>query len=186
LSEGGSCKLRDLLPANIRGLGTTLRTELDKEHPEEGAALAWDFIASSATEKIGQALDADVFELFARGWSLSRELTEYADPALHPDGERAIVQLGSHELTTSVHPVLSFRVGELALRPLRFTVTLAAHIEPLELEIENGRIQAIGSGECSVSAQLKYGSVELHEPMEARHLKLPARYELAPPGVAIG
>lgn len=186
MSEDSGCKLRDLLPANIGRIGQTLRTEIESERPKGGAALAWDFIATSATEKIVGALDEDVFELLARSWCVARELKEYTDPVKHPPGERSVVRLGRHKFTTSAHPVLTFRIGGFTFRPLRFTVELTAHFEPLELDIENGRIRAIGSGECKVSAQLKYGSVALHKAKESRHLKLPGRYRFESPGLAIG
>jgi hypothetical protein len=99
---------------------------------------------------------------------------------------RRVRCLGEHSVATEVHPVLTLVIGSIECRPLRFTVVRRGHFRSLALVIRDGCIAGLGSGDCSVSAQLKYGEVPLHQETEFRHVILPGHLVLRPPGVVIG
>jgi hypothetical protein len=73
----------------------------------------------------------------------------------------------------------------MSLPPLRFTLELTAQFKAVALAIKAGHIGAVGAGECFVSAQLKYGEVNLHPALDSRHVKLPGEFRFAAPGLAI-
>jgi hypothetical protein len=189
MSDDSGCKIRDLLPDRMEQLADVMRTELEQQGAVDGGGgrgrLAWSLVASEASDAIAGVLDDDVFELLARGWCLARELREYSDQAKHPAGERSVVHLGEHRFSTSVQPTLKVSIDGLVLPSLRFTLEVTAHVQAIALEIEDGRIRAVAAGECYLTAQLKYGDVALHKAPTSRHLKLPGRARLAPPGLAI-
>ena len=175
--------VRDLLPSRLDRLDEVLQNELGKE--EGVGALAWDVVESQATDAIASALDCDPFEVLARGWAVARNLHEYADASKHPRRERSVVHLGKHPMTVTMHPVLKYRIGPVASPPLRFTLELTAEFESVALSIKDGHITGIGSGECYVSAQLKYRDVKLHPEQQSRHVKLPGYLKFNVPGVPI-
>jgi len=84
-----------------------------------------------------------------------------------------------------VHPILDVTIGVIGHVRLRFTLALAAEFRSAELSIRDGHIVAIGAGDCSVSAQLKYDEVNLHDELKSRIVKLSEPIRLAPPGLAI-
>jgi len=185
MSEASGYRVRELLPAEIQGLPGVLRNELQQAHPSGPLGLAWNFLGTTAAGKIAEALDLDLFEVLAQGWSVARELKEYTDPVKHPPGRRSVVYLGKHKFKTSVHPTLEISVDGLAKRELRFTLELTATFRSIALGIENGRILDAAAGDGDVSAQMKYGAAPLHTAVTSTPLKLPGRVTFKAPGLAI-
>jgi hypothetical protein len=185
MTESSGVTLRQLLPEEV-DMKPVVKDELRKNAYVGRLSLAWGFIGSEATDAVRNVLDCDVFEIVARGWCVARELHEYADSSKHPPGERSIVHLGEHEFATNVHPVLSISVGAIECPPLRFTLELAAHFRSVALSISNGRITGLAAGDGYVSAQLKYGTVNLHKKKESEKVPLPVEFRFREPGLAIG
>ena len=153
MTEDRGCQVRDLLPTTFERMDGVLREQLQRDQGSTGARLAWDFLGEQATDAIADLLHCDVFELLARGWCVVRELHKYTDPEVYPIEKLALVQLGKHKVTATVHPVLSYSIDAVKLPPLRFTVELSANFDTVTLEIRGGRIRAVGAGECYVTAQ---------------------------------
>lgn len=186
MSEPGGVSIRKLLPGRFDQMDGRLKDELSKDSELSTRKLAWGFIGSEATDAIQNVLDCDVFTILAHGWCIARELLEYTDTTKHPIGETSALQLGKHKVTTSVHPVLVITIAPAMEQTLRFTLELAAEFRLASIVIRNGHIRRIESGECDVSAQLKYGDLPLHDPKTTRSVKLPGRLDLGTPGLAIG
>jgi hypothetical protein len=181
--------VRELLPQALAGVEQTMLNGLAQDSPSGNPSLpgfARQIAASEATAVIQKSLDCDVFSLLARGWGLARELKSYTDRSRYPPGTTSVVYLGEHSVTTEVHPVLTLVIGSIECRPLRFTVVLKGHFRSAALVIRDGCITGLDSGDCSVSAQLKYGEVPLHKEAESRHVILPGHLVFSPPGVIIG
>jgi hypothetical protein len=186
MDEQSGVSVKELLPAKIDGMVDTVKQEACKDPDAGTARLAWSFIGFEATKAMRSALDCDVFELLAQAWCTARELHEFSDRSKHPPEEISVLHLGDHKLKTNVEVVLDIAVGVISLPRLRFTVELAAHFRSAALSIRDGHITALASGDCSVSAQLKYRDTELHKPMESRKVTLPGRLPFRAPGLAIG
>lgn len=185
MSDASGFRVRELLPADMEGLPGVIREALQQGHPPGALGLAWSFLGTTAAGKMAEALDVDLFEVLAQGWSVARELKEYTDPVKHPPGKRSVVYLGKHKFKTSVHPTLEISVDGLAKRSLRFTLELTASFRSIALGIENGRILDAGAGDGDVSAQMKYGAAPLHAALTSLPLKLPGRVTFKAPGLAI-
>jgi hypothetical protein len=90
------------------------------------------------------------------------------------DGERTVVTLGPHEVTSIQHPVLTLTMARVPLPELRLTLELLARFRSVALAIAGTLIRSVAPTEASVSARLVYGGVLLKE--AARPLwTLPAR-----------
>ena len=171
MTDSSGCKLSELLPTDLGEVTQTLREELGKniERPEPGLL---PFLGAQAADALGGILDVDVFEVLARGWVTARELQELADDERYPPDKTVTVTLGKHEFTTSVHPTLTFEFAGLPARTLVFTCELKAEIKSVRLQVRARRLRALGAGEGTVSAQLKYGAVKLHREMKSRAVPL--------------
>ena len=177
--------VRDLLPADLNRMDQVIETELGKEHGAGFPGFVWKLIGSEANDALRATLSSDMFELLAKGWCVARELHKYSDRAKHPPGERSIVFLGEHTLTSSVYPVIIVTVGPTQYPPLRLTLELKATFRTAALTIQDGHIRALSAGDCAVSAQLKYGELKLHDELKSRDVTLPGKLEFEAPGLAL-
>lgn len=185
MAEQSGITLAQLFPDPFEKMELVAKSEMTKSAEVGRQHLAWGFVGSQAESALRSALDCDVFELIARGWCTGRELHEYTDATKHPRGERSVLHLGEHALTSKLHPMLMVTVGRVELPRLRFTLDLTANFRAVALAICNGHITAADTGDAYVSATLKYGDVKLHR-KDSRKIKLPGRVIFEVPGLPIG
>jgi len=185
MTDGSGCRLRALLPQHMDDMTDELRRNLDDAVGKGDGGSVYAFLGSQTIDVIDDALDVDVFEILARAWSVARELGEFSDETKHPRDETKSVTLGKHDFTTTLHPVLTYRVGNLPTHSLEFTLEFTAQITSVKLDIRNRHLVAVGVAEGRVSAQLKYGKVPLHKKLESQSVQLLGRYQLRAPGFEV-
>ena len=188
MADDYGCKVRELLPDRFEEMDVILKENLGKDSGAGGSGLpgfALRMAGEKVTGAICDSLDCDVFEILAKAWVKARELHEFKDPAKHPPGETSSVFLGDHKLSAQIHPVLDVSIATFARTKLRFTVELTARFKSAELSIRDGRIVAIGAGDGSASAQLKYGATKLHKELKSKDITLLSPRLLPEPGLAI-
>jgi hypothetical protein len=165
-------------------------SESDVEHAASdvaataGGGRIHGFAASIGATKLNEALDKDVGDALALGWSKVKAVRDAAKRSLQHPGETSIVTLGQHELTSTHHPVLSIRVAELPAAEIRFTLDLVAQFKSVKLAISDGRIRSVSPGEASAIAKLKYGNVELNK-KSTPAWKLPGEIRLSGDGIPV-
>ena len=189
MNEGSGLTVRELLPEQFDHMERTMQDALGKDSGSTGPGLpefAWHIASSEATTAMRDSVDGDVFSLLARGWCFARELQKYRDRASFPPDERMVVFVGEHALATEMHPLLTVSVGSVDFRPIRFTLVLTANFRSAALLIQDARITGVRAGDCFVSAQLKYGDINLHNPLASRHVDFPGEIQFKPPGLPIG
>lgn len=178
-------KLSALLPDDLEDAGKRAAASLREREDVGCLKLAWDAIASELEGALGRALDCDLVGVLAECWAESRLLAEYADPKKHPPGERAVLEVGAHEFSREVHPVLAVTVAGCPCVEIRFTFALAGHLGGVRLLVADGRIRGGSLGEGWVSAQLSYGGAPLHSAAESKQLDLGGDFTLPGEGVRI-
>lgn len=132
---------------------------------------------SLGADELNRALDVDVLTLLAPAWG---RLDAVRDAARRTsaDGDRTVVTLGPHEVTSIQHPVLTLTMARVPLPELRLTIELLARFRSVALAIAGALIRSVAPTEASVSARLVYDGVLLKE--AARPLwTLPAHIALA-------
>ena len=183
MAEG--LRLADLLPDRLDEASRHAVEALSADEEIGCMKLAWDVVGKELQEALKSALDCDLLELLAKGWAEARLLSDYADPAKHPPGERAVLELGEHELSRDVHPVVAVTVGSCPCMEIKFTFALTAHFSGLKLAVMDGHILGGSMGEAWVSAELSYSGVPLHGDADSKKLRIPGSFRFADPGVKI-
>ena len=182
-----SYRVRDLLPSDWTSVSDRLARNWSEAPPQPGVpGFVWDLAGRAGADALRRSLDIDVLESVARGWAKALELRRYADRTKHPPDETITVFLGKHDVVAKFHPELHVSMGAVALPRLRFTLELAAVFRAAQLSIRDGHIVALGAGDCAVTAQLKYGDVNLHNKLQSRTVTLGTPRDLPKPGWAIG
>ena len=178
-------KLSQLLPDRLDNVGEQTRQVICENEDISRMSLAWNYVGSQLEGALRTALDCDAIGVFGKCWSTMALLGEYADPEKHPAGERAVVELGAHELGRELHPVIAVTIGECPCVELKFTFAVTGHFGGVKLTVGDGHILSGATGEAWASAQLSLGGIPLHEPAESRRLALPGEFAFAAPGVPI-
>jgi hypothetical protein len=177
----------ELFPNDLDGIDQLLRDELSR-NPRVAQIgiprLGWRIVGSKVNQAMHKALHFSVVEVFARAWQKAPELSEFADEKKYPPGKPWTVYLGKHEIATPICPTARVMVGGVELGDIEFDLELAAEFRSIELEISGGYIVAIGAGDFSVGAQIKYGSFKF-SPIKTRDFKLSQPYRFATPGLKI-
>ena len=188
MSDDRGLTVGQLLPERFDRIGELVDRKLrdTREAKRFGIpSFVWDRLDAPVSAAIHDALDRNVLEMLAEGWSSARELREVAKATRRPPGARAEWVLGKHTVTTSVHPVLQIAVPGGRYDALRFTLELSAEINAVQLSIAGGHITAATGIECTLVAQLKYGDAKLHAPQKSRKFRPLGEYTFPAPGIAI-
>lgn len=181
--------VRDLLPTRFKRLDEVVEAEVQRDNALHTAGFPkalTGVVAERAASTVGGVLNIDVFELMAGAWAKARELHEYSTAAgKHPPEETSTLFLGEHELAAQLHPLADVTFGAVSHIRLKFTLRLAARVQEAQLTIRNGHIIKIGRCDGSVSAQLKYGEIPLHDKLTSKALPLIPSAPLPGSGVVI-
>ena len=177
--------LSALIPDRLDSVSEQVRARLCDNEEIGRMKLAWDFIGKELNGALKAALDADLLEVLGGVWAQAAPIVALADPAKHPPGERSIVELGKHDVTRELHPVVAVTVGPCPCVEISFLFSLTAHIGGVRLAIVDGHIVGGDLGDLWASAQLSYEGVPLHPPQETTKVRVPGEFGFAPPGIKI-
>jgi hypothetical protein len=150
-----------------------------------GMKLAWGFVGKEVFNALKSVLDCDLLEILGAGWAQAGALTDFANPDKHPPGERSVVELGAHDVSRELHPVVSVTIGSCPSVDLKFTFAIAANVGGVRLSLLDGHIVGGDLGESWASGQLSYEGVPLHSAAESKKVGLPGEFRFAAPGIRI-
>jgi hypothetical protein len=178
--------VRRLLPDNYQRMDEAIE-KYSREQPWTGQVsvpgFLWHVLGDRVTAGIHSILDGDVFGFLAAGWCKAREIRQSASKSLREPEMDVPLVLGKHELSTGIQPVAEVTLGDLGKTELRFDLVLKAKFESAVITLRKGRLTSVGSGDCEVSALLKYREYTLYNgpSMKARMIQ-PLKFD---PGLVI-
>lgn len=178
-------KMSDLLPDRLDKAAEEARKTLCENQDIGCMKLAWDYVGDQLQGALKSALDCDALSVFAKTWATASALSDYADPAKHPPGERSVIELGAHEIKRELEPVVAVTVGSCPCVELKFTFAVTGHFGGVKLSVMDAHITGGSPGEAWASAQLSYNGVALHPPAESRKVPLAGTFDFAAPGIPI-
>lgn len=130
--------------------------------------------------EIDRALaDIDPMTLFAQAWIKVREIRKL------PRDKTCFVEIGEHMFKKDLHPLLTVTFDPWVSEQIKFTLTLRAEINAVEIEVRNRHIVAAGGGSCNLGVELKYGTASLSGPIEFKRYDLPGEYRFKGDGIPI-
>jgi hypothetical protein len=117
-------------------------------------------VREAATVAAG-LLQADVIELLVGGWREYREIVAAARSTLAVPGSTELVGLVTHQVTVAQHPSVSVLVDSRRVGTLQLDLSLVFTVTAMEAQISGGRLVALHSGRCDVTAALAVQGIEL-------------------------
>ena len=177
--------LNALLPDRIDSMAERVKTRMSEDEQVGGMKLAWGFVGKEVLNALKSVLDCDLLEVLAGAWAKAGALADFADPQKHPSGERSVVELGEHDVSRELHPVIAVTIGTCPCVELKFTFAVTAKIGGVRLAILDGHIVGADLGEAWASGQLSYEGVPLHSAAESKKVAFPGEFHFATPGIPI-
>ena len=177
--------LSTLVPDKLDSVAEQVRERLCDNEEIGRMKLAWDFIGKELNGALRSALDCDLLDVLGGVWAQAEPIVALADPSRHPPGERSLVELGQHDISRDLHPVVAVTIGPCPCVEISFLFNLAAHIGGVRLAVVDGHIVGGDLGELWASAQLSYEGVPLHPAQESAKVRVPGEFAFAAPGIKI-
>jgi hypothetical protein len=116
-------------------------------------------------------LKVDLIGVLARGWREHADIVAAARRTLAAPASTELVSMSAHEITLEQHPSVSVLVDGQRMATLELGLSLVFDVSFLMLLISGGRLVAVRSGHCDITATLALQGTD----MLARqaHLELP-------------
>lgn len=115
--------------------------------------LAGQRIAAAMAEKLKQL---DLLPMFIQSWGKSPEIAAEARASEASDEPR-FIRLGKLEQDLDLYPIMGISGFGISASPIKFSLTLKAEFEAIEVGLEKAYVVQIGGGLCQLAAVLKLG-----------------------------
>lgn len=150
----------------ILSAGTDLRRALeDLPKATREAAIR------EATTSAAGLLDVDLIGLLVAGWRTHHDLTAAARRTLAAPGSTEVVDLATHQVTTTQQPSVSILVDGRQVATLQLGLSVVFDVRALVAGVGAGRLVAIHAGRCDVTATLALQGTDVVT--RQAHLELP-------------
>src|SRR5262245_34876083 len=142
------------------GIVSSCHREL-RELTQDGREAADEAVASITAG----LLDFDLGDLLIYGWRIHGRLVDAGKETLASPGRQVVVQLGSHQVTSTHNPTIDVLIDGVRVHTFRFQVTAVFDIDLAAAIVQDGRLISLKAGDGSVTAtlttQMPGGDVEL-------------------------
>jgi hypothetical protein len=164
--------LRDAILA--AGTGGSLDRALKKLPPATR-----DAAAREATTATAELLDISLIDVLLRGWREYADLRSAARRTLAEPAATELVSLASHQVRLSQQPSVTVLVDGRQVADLRLGLVLVFEVKAVLARVRAGRLAAVLSGSCDVTATLAIDHVAVVS--KQAHLDLPGEAALTKP-----
>lgn len=133
--------------------------------------------AQEAATAAAALLKVDLIGVLVRGWREHRDIVSAARQTLAVPASTELVSMSDHEVTLEQHPYVSVLVDGRRVATLRLGLTMVFDVHALLLVIRHGRLAAVRTGRCDITATLAVQDIDLL--VKQAHLELPGVMSLA-------
>ena len=152
----------DDLAAALSGVGLTdwIKNnpdgELGRLSPATRAAAAREITAT-----VTSLLNVNPVDVLVGGWRAYKTITDAARGTLAAAGSTELLALATHQITETLNPSVTVLVDGYRVAALPLSISIVCDIEAMLAKISAGRLVAIESGRCSVTAALGIADAEI-------------------------
>jgi hypothetical protein len=116
-------------------------------------------------------LNVNLIDVLVAGWRKYHDLTSAARRTLAAPGSTELVQLATHRVAEAQQPYVSVLVDDRRVATLNLVLSVVFDVSALLAEIRAGRLVALHSGHCDVTATLTLEDADVVT--KQAHLELP-------------
>jgi hypothetical protein len=121
-------------------------------------------------------LNVNLIDMLVAGWRKHHDLTSAARRTLAAPGSTELVQLATHQVTEAQQPYVSVLVDGHRVATLNLDLSVVFDISALLAGIRAGRLVALHSGHCDITATLALEGTDIVT--RRAHLDLPGAISL--------
>ena len=147
-----------------------IRAELDgkvisdlSEEIKQLPDVAWSAFSEEIQFALGKALDIDLLDVVAEGWSKLNQLRDYCGRKQDDEDKPFSVALAQHDVVSSHQPGIDVLLGEKVIGRIVVDVELSLTLKGVVLSIRNDHIIAVASGKFAGAGSVKYRGAALIE-----------------------
>ena len=115
-------------------------------------------------------LKVDLIDVLVRGWREHRDIVSAARRTLAAPGSTELVSMIAHQITLGQRPSISVLVDGQRVATLQLGLSIVFDVNALLLGIRGGRLVAVHSGRCDITATLAVQGTDLL--VKRAHLEL--------------
>jgi hypothetical protein len=130
------------------------------------------------TTQAAALLDVDLIGLLVAGWRAHQDLTAAARHTLTAPGSTELVDLTTHQITTTQQPDVSVLIDGHRIAILKLGLSVVFDVSALVAGISAGRLIALHSGRCDITATLAIQGIDVVT--RKAHFELPGVIPLRP------
>jgi len=127
-------------------------------------------VQEAATAAAG-LLKVDLIGVLVRGWREHGDIVAAARRSLAAPASTELVSMSAHEVTLEQHPSVGVLVDGQRVATLELGLSIVFDVNALLLLINGGRLVAVRSGRCEITATLAVQGADLL--VRQAHLELP-------------
>jgi hypothetical protein len=116
-------------------------------------------------------LKVDLTGVLVRGWREHRDIVSAARRTLAAPGSTEVLSVSTHEVTLEQRPSIGVLVDGQQVATLELGLSIVFDVDALVLGISGGRLVAVHSGNCDITATLAVQGTDLF--VRNAHLELP-------------
>jgi hypothetical protein len=152
----------DDLTAALSGVGLTdwikenVGGELGGLSAETRAAAAREITATVAS-----FLNVNPVDVLVGGWRQYKAMTDAARGTLAAAGSTELLPLATHQITETLNPSVAVLVDGYRVAALPLSITVVCEVQAMLAKVSAGRLVAIESGRCAVTAALAIADAEI-------------------------
>ncbi|HEY5357965.1 MAG TPA: hypothetical protein VIJ82_09810 [Streptosporangiaceae bacterium] len=109
----------------------------------------------------GGLLNVNLIDVLVAGWRKHQDLTSAARRTLAVPGSTELVQLATHRVTEAQQPYISVLVDDHRVATLNLDLSVVFDVSALLAGISAGRLVALHSGHCDITATLALEGTDL-------------------------
>jgi hypothetical protein len=117
--------------------------------------------AQEAGTTMAALLKVDLIGVLVRGWREHRDIVSAARRTLVAPGSTELVSMSAHEVTLDQRPSVSVLADGQQVASLHLGLSIVFDVSALLLGISGGRLVAVRSGRCEITAVLAVQSTDL-------------------------
>jgi hypothetical protein len=137
---------------------------------------ARDAAAREVTTATAGLLNINVVDVLLAGWREYRDLTSAARRTLTAPGSTELVHVDSHRVSAAQEPSVAVLVDGKRVATLHLRVSLVFDVNSLLARVRGGRLVAVLTGSCDVTATLAIDGTDVA--CKQAHLDLPGEAAL--------
>lgn len=115
------------------------------------------------TDAIAEILDIGLADIFVGAWNRYKLLEDYCNREKYGPDEILLVPMGKHTIQSTHKPAINIEISDVSVYRLVFDIDLTLELEGLVLQVRDGKIREISSGNCEGRGTVKWGDKVLIE-----------------------